>query len=212
MFVRTYGRRNRGKGSGDDDDVFSDGFDEPSLSQENPQDVYSFAFSSQDSSHWTLNSEPYASNSSQEARELSIIPPRRHGNGGGYGEGEEGCFRKSKKARVNGNHKGFDLLPKRVKSGAVAGTATLMETQECGEMMEHVDEVNFALDGLRKGGQQIRVRRASLLSLLSICGTAPRRRLLRTHGYVSLIRLRVSVVFGFWIFPLRVLIDCCLIF
>ncbi|XP_058196758.1 wings apart-like protein 2 [Rhododendron vialii] len=181
MIVRTYGRRNRGKGGGgDDDDDFSDGFDEPILSQENPQDVYSFAFSSQDSSHWSLNSEPYASNSSQEARELSIIPPRRHG--GGYGEGEEGCFRKSKKARVNGNHKGFDLLPKRVKSGAVAGTATLMETQECGEMMEHVDEVNFALDGLRKGGQQIRVRRASLLSLLSICGTAPRRRLLRTHG------------------------------
>ncbi|KAI8525487.1 hypothetical protein RHMOL_Rhmol13G0233800 [Rhododendron molle] len=184
MIVRTYGRRNRGKGGGgdDDDDVFSDGFDESILSQENPQDVYSFAFSSQDSSHWSLNSEPYASNSSQEARELSIIPPRRHGNGGGYGEGEEGCFRKSKKARVNGNHKGFDLLPKRVKSGAVAGTATLMETQECGEMMEHVDEVNFALDGLRKGGQQIRVRRASLLSLLSICGTASRRRLLRTHG------------------------------
>ncbi|KAG5516870.1 hypothetical protein RHGRI_037564 [Rhododendron griersonianum] len=184
MIVRTYGRRNRGKGGGgdDDDDVFSDGFDEPILSQENPQDVFSFAFSSQDSSHWSLNSEPYASNSSQEARELSIIPPRRHGNGGGYGGGEEGCFRKSKKARVNGNHKGFDLLPKRVKSGAVAGTATLMETQECGEMMEHVDEVNFALDGLRKGAQQIRVRRASLLSLLSICGTATRRRLLRTHG------------------------------
>ncbi|KAE9461839.1 hypothetical protein C3L33_06250, partial [Rhododendron williamsianum] len=212
MIVRTYGRRNRGKGSsGDDDDVFSDGFDEPILSQENPQDVYSFAFSSQDSSHWSLNSEPYASNSSQEARELSIIPPRRHGNGGGYGGGEEGCFRKSKKARVNGNHKGFDLLPKRVKSGAVAGTATLMETQECGEMMEHVDEVNFALDGLRKGGQQIRVRRASLLSLLSICGTATRRRLLRTHGYVSLIRFRVSVVFGFWIFQMaRTIIDAVL--
>ncbi|KAH7864896.1 hypothetical protein Vadar_021791 [Vaccinium darrowii] len=189
MIVRTYGRRNRSKGlvGGCDDDAFSDGFDEPLSQGENPQDIYSFAFSSQDSSHWSLNSEPYASNSSQEVRELSILPPRKHG----YEEGE-GSLQKLKKAR-NGN-KGFEL-PRRVKlseervgkfgsgsAGAMVGTATLMETQECGEMMEHVDEVNFALDGLRKGCQQVRVRRASLLSLLSICGTAQRRRLLRTHG------------------------------
>lgn len=182
MIVRTYGRRNRSKGSvgGCDDDAFSDGFDEPLSQGENPQDIYSFAFSSQDSSHWSLNSEPYASNSSQEVRELSILPPRKHG----YEEGE-GSLRKLKKAR-NGN-KGFDL-PRRVKLSEerVEKTLkTLMETQECGEMMENVDEVNFALDGLRKGCQQVRVRRASLLSLLSICGTAQRRRLLRTHGYVG---------------------------
>ncbi|PWA97876.1 WAPL (Wings apart-like protein regulation of heterochromatin) protein [Artemisia annua] len=60
-------------------------------------------------------------------------------------------------------------------------TTTLMETQECGEMMEHVDEVNFGLDGLRRG-QPVRVRRSSLLSLLNVCGTLQQRRLLRTHG------------------------------
>uniref|UniRef100_A0A7N2R4B3 Wings apart-like protein C-terminal domain-containing protein n=1 Tax=Quercus lobata TaxID=97700 RepID=A0A7N2R4B3_QUELO len=57
----------------------------------------------------------------------------------------------------------------------------LMEVQEFGEMMEHVDEVNFALDGLRKP-QPVRIRRASLLSLLSICATVQQRRLLRTQG------------------------------
>lgn len=51
-------------------------------------------------------------------------------------------------------------------------------------MMEHVDEANFALDGLRPG-QPLRIRRASLLSLLSICSTMQRRRLLRTHGMVK---------------------------
>ncbi|URE01449.1 hypothetical protein MUK42_19974 [Musa troglodytarum] len=60
-------------------------------------------------------------------------------------------------------------------------TSTLMEAQEFGEMMEHVDEVNFALDGLRRG-QPVRVRRASLLSLLSACSTAQQRRLLRVQG------------------------------
>ncbi|THU67156.1 hypothetical protein C4D60_Mb05t21680 [Musa balbisiana] len=60
-------------------------------------------------------------------------------------------------------------------------TSTLMEAQEFGEMMEHVDEVNFALDGLRRG-QPVRVRRASLLSLLSACSTAQQRRILRVQG------------------------------
>ncbi|CAL9102828.1 unnamed protein product [Musa acuminata var. zebrina] len=60
-------------------------------------------------------------------------------------------------------------------------TSTLMEAQEFGEMMEHVDEVNFALDGLRRG-QPVRVRRASLLSLLSTCSTAQQRRILRVQG------------------------------
>ncbi|KAK8349510.1 hypothetical protein V6Z12_A06G146000 [Gossypium hirsutum] len=63
----------------------------------------------------------------------------------------------------------------------ISPTSSLMEAQEFGEMMEHVDEVNFALDGLKKG-QPVRIRRASLLSLLSICATAQQRRLLRTHG------------------------------
>ncbi|GMJ14159.1 Wings apart-like protein 1 [Hibiscus trionum] len=63
----------------------------------------------------------------------------------------------------------------------ISPSSTLMEAQEFGEMMEHVDEVNFALDGLKKG-QPVRTRRASLLSLLSICSTAQHRRLLRTQG------------------------------
>lgn len=61
-----------------------------------------------------------------------------------------------------------------------------MEAQEFGEMMEHVDEVNFALDGLRRG-QPLRIRRASLLSLLSICATMQQRRLLRTQGLAKTI-------------------------
>ncbi|KAI5069519.1 hypothetical protein GOP47_0015820 [Adiantum capillus-veneris] len=62
-------------------------------------------------------------------------------------------------------------------------TSSLLEAQESGEMMEHVDEANFAMDGLRPG-QPLRVCRASLISLLSIFGTRQRRRLLRTHGMV----------------------------
>ncbi|KAL6991034.1 hypothetical protein U1Q18_009157 [Sarracenia purpurea var. burkii] len=197
MIVRTYGRRNRGltrgySGSGDED-VVSDGFGE-SLSQEGSQDIYSFAFSSQDSSHWAFDSERYGPNSSQEPRELEIVPPRKHVIGGDSEDGD-GAFQKLKKAR---NGKKELELPSKVKlkggksvsaaavAPEVAGTSTLMETQEFGEMMEHVDEVNFALDGLRKG-QQARIRRASLLSLLSICGTAYRRRLLRTHGMAKTI-------------------------
>ncbi|CAM6087321.1 unnamed protein product [Calypogeia fissa] len=62
-----------------------------------------------------------------------------------------------------------------------APTSTLMEAQESGEMMEHVDEANFALDGLRQG-QPVRIQRASLTSLLSLCCSMQRRRMLRTHG------------------------------
>ncbi|KAK7400542.1 hypothetical protein VNO78_11751 [Psophocarpus tetragonolobus] len=68
----------------------------------------------------------------------------------------------------------------------IPATSTLMEAQEFGEMMEHVDEVNFALDGLRKG-QPLRIRRASLVSLLSICATTHQRRLLRTQGMAKTI-------------------------
>lgn len=81
-----------------------------------------------------------------------------------------------------------------------------MEAQEFGEMMEQNDEVNFALDGLRKG-QPIRIRRASLVSLLSICATTQQRRLLRSQGYgdfsLNLLNFNVScVLFEF-------LLLCC---
>uniref|UniRef100_J3N3R5 Wings apart-like protein C-terminal domain-containing protein n=2 Tax=Oryza brachyantha TaxID=4533 RepID=J3N3R5_ORYBR len=59
-----------------------------------------------------------------------------------------------------------------------------MEAEEYGEMMESVDEVNFALDGLRATAPK-RVRRASFLALLGICASAPRRRVLRAQGLVQ---------------------------
>ncbi|KAJ4895600.1 WAPL (Wings apart-like protein regulation of heterochromatin) protein [Raphanus sativus] len=64
---------------------------------------------------------------------------------------------------------------------AFAVTSTLLEAQEFGELMEHEDEVNFALDGLRKG-QQVRIRRGSLSSLLAICASQHQRRSLRAQG------------------------------
>ncbi|XP_047168933.1 wings apart-like protein 1 [Vigna umbellata] len=72
------------------------------------------------------------------------------------------------------------------RSEGIPATSTLMEAQEFGEMMEHVDEVNFALDGLRKG-QPLRIRRSSLVSLLTICSTTHQRRLLRTQGMAKTI-------------------------
>ncbi|KAL2344009.1 hypothetical protein Fmac_005294 [Flemingia macrophylla] len=80
---------------------------------------------------------------------------------------------------------GRDSKRKRAAEG-IPATSTLMEAQEFGEMMEHVDEVNFALDGLRRG-QPLRIKRASLLSLLSICSTMQQRRLLRTQGMAKTI-------------------------
>ncbi|GAU27748.1 hypothetical protein TSUD_215590 [Trifolium subterraneum] len=65
---------------------------------------------------------------------------------------------------------------KRVKSDSgknrfsFPASSTLMEAHDFAEMMEHVDEVNFVFHGLRKG-QPVRIRKASLVSLLSICAT-----------------------------------------
>lgn len=307
MIVRTYGRRGRGL-TRSYSDVVSE-----SPSQESPDDVYKFAFSSQDSAHchW---SDPYSFTSTQESRELTILPSRKGDEFGGlwkrkkpeaigggsepYGssssqeskddgvlEISDGEFQKSKMfKKINSDPydynssqelEGFEVLPKRVEKsvydfsengdiwdsktrrrvdsdlygvsssqdfhglgvskprkchsnkdswefdgvctkskkkvkkengilqkkknknkkrmetkelgpGDLVLTTTLMETQEYGEMMEHVDEVNFALDGLKKG-QQVKIRRASLLSLLSICGTAQQRRLLRAHGIAKTI-------------------------
>jgi hypothetical protein len=61
--------------------------------------------------------------------------------------------------------------------------STLLEAQESGEMMEHMDEANFALDGLRPE-QPLQIQRASLQSLLSLCGSIQCRRILRTHRYM----------------------------
>lgn len=179
MIVRTYGRRNRGltrtysDSFNTDDDVSDDPFgDSFSLSQDTPQDLYSFPFpSSQDqesSSFW----------SSQENKSVPTLAPPPRPN---FSNSESGVVCKSKKQKKEGYF--GQLIPP---------TSTLMEAQEFGEMMEHVDEVNFAIDGLKKGSQ-VRIRRASLLSLLSICGTAQQRRLLRTEGLAKTI---VDAVLG----------------
>ncbi|KAM3362379.1 wings apart-like protein 2 [Capsicum galapagoense] len=129
--------------------------------------------------------ETYSLNSSQESDEFSME----------YGRFDGGLQEQKVKKTGTGKENGVLLKKKKKKNKvkpmelglpSLGPSATLMETQECGEMMEHMDEVNFALDGLRKG-QPARIRRASLLSLLSICGTAQQRRLLRAHGMAKTI-------------------------
>lgn len=167
MIVRTYGRRNRGIGQ-----TFTDSLDDSasdSLSQETmpSQDLYNFTFPSQGSSSFWSSSQEI--NASSENSNLDVFDFDDEGNG---------AVGRSKKAKHKHNKVG-------ASSPGVAATSTLMETQEFGEMMEHVDEVDFALDGLKKG-QPVRIRRASLVSLLSISGTAQQRRLLRAQGYVEI--------------------------
>ncbi|XP_011012786.1 PREDICTED: uncharacterized protein LOC105116963 isoform X2 [Populus euphratica] len=179
MIVRTYGRRNRDGGSLtrtysdslDDDDVadhnysFSDSF---SLSQETTQsnqDFFShnFPLSSQESTSYSLDLDPY--NFDDNPISNGVVP------------------RKSKKPRRSKSKSERNGIG---NSNLLTSSTTLMEAQEFGEMMEHVDEVNFALDGLKKG-QPLRIKRASLLSLLGICGTQQQRRLLRAQGMAKTI-------------------------
>ncbi|KAJ6292517.1 hypothetical protein OIU78_024654 [Salix suchowensis] len=179
MIVRTYGRRSRGGGnltrtysdSSADDAVadhnysFSDSF---SLSQETTQSnqdfcSHNFPFSSQDSTSYSLDLDPFNFDDNP-------IPNRV-------------VTRKSKKPRCS---KSKSERNGTGNSNLLTSSTTLMEAQEFGEMMEHVDEVNFALDGLKKG-QPLRIKRASLLSLLGICGTQQQRRLLRTEGMAKTI-------------------------
>ncbi|KAK9056314.1 hypothetical protein SSX86_027404 [Deinandra increscens subsp. villosa] len=180
MIVRTYGRRRSSNSRSSNSNSLNfddtDGFN-GSLSQESPQeleasngDIFNFAFTSQDSvknpyTFDSFDSDPYSFDSSEDSRRLAVVPPR------------------SKKPKTELNEKGKDKKGKKAKKPLVmlTETTTLMETQEFGEMMEHADEVDFALDGLKRG-QPVRIRRASLLSLLMVCGTSQQRRLLRTHG------------------------------
>ncbi|KAL3685661.1 hypothetical protein R1sor_003683 [Riccia sorocarpa] len=92
----------------------------------------------------------------------------------------------SKDCPENGGASSSSIWVDAANKGSVWGlsappTSTLLEAQESGEMMEHVDEANFAMDGL-KLEQPVRVQRASLTSLLSLCGSVHQRRLLRTRG------------------------------
>lgn len=184
MIVRTYGRRNRGlprtysdtlNDAVHEEDSFRDSFSSQEGGSQQEGLYSSLGFSSQDStSQWaSFESDPYGLDSLSQGS----LPKRvsfddsLNGNGGG------GVVRKSKKARIGKR----ELEAPRNHKPSIQPTSTLMEAQEFGEMMEHVDEVNFALDGLRRN-QPVRIRRASLLSLLSICGTAHQRRLLGSQG------------------------------
>ncbi|KAG6694604.1 hypothetical protein I3843_09G057200 [Carya illinoinensis] len=178
MIVRTYGRRNRGiprtYSSDTLNDAAHDDHFKDSLSEDSPQEhglglCTGLGFSSQESSshHWASDSDPYGFNSSPA-----------------FDDSINGVVRRPKKPRRVGNRE--PEVTNNCSRPSIPATSTLMEAQEFGEMMEHVDEVNFALDGLRKG-QPVRIRRASLLSLLSICGTVQQRRLLRTQGMAKMI-------------------------
>nr|GEV69890.1 putative WAPL (Wings apart-like protein regulation of heterochromatin) protein [Tanacetum cinerariifolium] len=158
MIVRTYGRRSNSNSRSSNSTTNSLNFSdtEESLSQDLNlnlnKDFQNFAFNSQESVKNTQFD-------SFESDPFSF---------------DEDTSR-SKRPKIEfGDKKGKKVV-------SLIETTTLMETQEEGEMMEHVDEVNFGLDGLRRG-QPVRVRRSSLLSLLNVCGTLQQRRLLRTHG------------------------------
>ncbi|KAM1138970.1 hypothetical protein COP1_036835 [Malus domestica] len=183
MIVRTYGRR---KGGGitrtysdtelndavhDDDDVSSDPFGfSLSQPQESSGDPFNLSSQEDSPSGWAhFDSDPYVTKDSS----LKRFPLDGVVSG------------RSKKAKTRKEAVGKNSY-RPPPTPSILATSTLMEAQEFGEMMEHVDEVNFALDGLRKG-QPVRIRRASLLSLLSICGTAQQRRLLRTQGMAKTI-------------------------
>lgn len=186
MIVRTYGRRSRPISRSYSDSDFNDGFDDTtfrdSLSQESPKELCNMAYSSQDSTHWTFDAELYSLNSSQNS--LSIIPPRVPV----VSSDKNIIICKLKKPRNGRRELEEPKISKGIRSVSMSllPTSTLMETQEFGEMMEHVDEVNFALDGLRKLQPAI-IRRASLLSLLSICSTVQQRRFLKTQGLAKTI-------------------------
>ncbi|XP_066374222.1 wings apart-like protein 2 isoform X3 [Miscanthus floridulus] len=162
MILRTYGRRSRsfsdgGGGVSSSQDAFDfDGDDDVLGSSASQPLPLPLPPSQESSSMWDFDEDPPPS------------PPRSQ---------PEGRRRGRAGARRGG---GWELA----EAPAVAPTATLMEAEEYGEMMESVDEVTFALDGLRPAAQK-RTRRASLLALLGICASAERRRVLRSQGLVQ---------------------------
>ncbi|XP_078427417.1 wings apart-like protein 2 [Wolffia australiana] len=180
MIVRTYARRSRYP-----EQAFSDGGSQDqgtdghlSLSQETSSslaDPYGFAaFSSQDSSMWSFESDLLGANGLNAVPSLPPLPPRARLTGNSSKGLREIKDRDDKRLK-----KSEEPFSGRSSSGH--STATLMEAQEFGEMMELDDEVSFALGGLRRG-QPARIRLASLLSLLSNCESAQQRRLLSARG------------------------------
>ncbi|KAG8092122.1 hypothetical protein GUJ93_ZPchr0012g22192 [Zizania palustris] len=158
MIVRTYGRRSRSFSDGGGGEGGGGGGGGFSASQD------AFDFDGEDDD---LALQPLPLPPSQESSSMWDFgedPPQPSSQRGRRGMGGRG---------------GGDYA-----EPAVAATATLMEVEEYGEMMESLDEVNFALDGMRATAPR-RVRRASLLALLGICASVPRRRVLRAQGLVQ---------------------------
>ncbi|XVF25834.1 hypothetical protein REPUB_Repub13aG0247900 [Reevesia pubescens] len=184
MIVRTYGRRNRDLTRTFSDSLSDDVSDSPPPSQEtlpSSQDIFSFPFNTQESSSFWPSSQEFNEEDDVYKNQLTNVKTTTQSNFD-LDDSRNGVVRRSKKQKQSQSKKevGYTSMP------WISPTSTLMEAQEFGEMMEHVDEVNFALDGLKKG-QPVRIQRASLLSLLSICGTVQQRRLLRTHGMAKTI-------------------------
>ncbi|BAF26870.1 wings apart-like protein 2 isoform X2 [Oryza sativa Japonica Group] len=164
MIVRTYGRRSRsfsdgGGGERGGGGGFSSSQDAFEFDGEEEDDLVLLGSSSQ-SSHPPAPSQE--SSSMWDFDEDPPPPPRRRRGRGGGG----------------------DYAEPATAAAAAAAATSLMEAEEYGEMMESVDEANFALDGLRATAPR-RVRRASFLALLGICASAPRRRVLRAQGLVQ---------------------------
>ncbi|XP_071722135.1 wings apart-like protein 2 [Rutidosis leptorrhynchoides] len=158
MSVRTYGRRS---------DKRSPLIDITSSSQENSQDFYNF--SSQESTSLCSRQDPFAFGSENDP--FDDFHSQFNGNG-----------KRQKDIKKVGRIVDGERLKKKKKKVCDSGSYLI----ELGEMMENIDEVNFALDGLRKT-QSLRTRRASLLSLLSICSSTQQRRVLRSHGMAKTI-------------------------
>lgn len=197
MIVRTYGRRKIGRTLSEtslDDDVLAmeeEEDDDPftfretttttttstsySLSfsqfQESPQEIGNFTFSSQDSTRWVNSDSENNNNNNNDSRNsgLQLLKTKK-----------KGCGRREKVRRLSDGRREREREKEEV-SLSMPKTTSLMETQEYGEMMECMDEVDFALDGLRRG-QGVRVRRASLLSLLNLSASSHQRRLLKSQG------------------------------
>ncbi|XP_038995169.1 wings apart-like protein 1 [Hibiscus syriacus] len=184
MIVRTYGRRRRGLTRTFSDSLDDDVSDSLPLSHETvpSQDIYDFPLTAtQESSSLWSSSQEFDDNGCKNRTKTSVRTTATRRNFE-FDDSRNDVVRRSKKQKQSQSKKedGYSSMP------WISSTSSLMEAQEFGEMMEHVDEVNFALDGLKKD-QPVRIRRASLLSLLSICATLPQRRLLRTHGMAKTI-------------------------
>ncbi|KAL1537496.1 wings apart-like protein 2 [Salvia divinorum] len=124
--------------------------------------------------------DTHSLDSSLGLRELEIT-----GSGVGRGSREsqdfEGVYRNHKKNCKEENGVLEKKKKEKKKKKKNKKNKKKLEMEESGETDELLEEVEYALDGLTKG-QSVKVWRGSLLSLLSACGTAQQRRILRVHG------------------------------